>query len=122
MHLFFKFLMRRRALFTGAAALMSLTAISSADTYVVDTTSDADLSACTAAPSDCSLRGAINRVNARGGFDTINFTIPGAGVKKIEPATPLPVLTARATTIDGSTQIGLGAAPLIELSGAALYP
>lgn len=56
-----------------------------AATYVVDTTTDnAGLTACTASPGDCSLRGAIIAANAAGGADTItvpagtyNLTIDG---------------------------------------------
>lgn len=56
-----------------------------AATFVVDTTSDnASLTACTAAPGDCSLRGAIIAANAASGADTItvpagtyNFSIAG---------------------------------------------
>lgn len=60
--------------------------VAEAATYVVDTTSDnAGLTACTASPGDCSLRGAIIAANAAGGSDTItvpagtyNLTIAGA--------------------------------------------
>ncbi len=44
-----------------------------ADIYVVDTTTDSNASACTVAPNDCSLRGAIDRANARAGADIISF-------------------------------------------------
>src|SRR5260370_40683214 len=40
---------------------------------VVDTASDSNLTACTGAANDCSLRGAINDANANGGADTITF-------------------------------------------------
>ena len=44
--------------------------VAEAATYVVDTTSDnAGLTACTASPGDCSLRGAIIAANAAGGSD-----------------------------------------------------
>ena len=46
-------------------------------TFVVDTTSDAYLSACTAAANDCSLRGAINNANFDAGLDTITFSVSG---------------------------------------------
>lgn len=58
-----------------------------AATYTVDTTVDnAGLTACTAAPNDCSLRGAIIAANTNAGDDTISvpagvyqLTIAGAG-------------------------------------------
>ena len=40
---------------------------------VVDTAFDSNLTACTGAANDCSLRGAINNANANGGADTITF-------------------------------------------------
>ena len=46
----------------------------SAFTFKVDTSVDNPaLTACTAAPGDCSLRGAITRANANPGLDTITF-------------------------------------------------
>ena len=47
--------------------------------YVVDTTSDATLTACTVAAGDCSLRGAITNANASGSGDTITFDTTGSG-------------------------------------------
>src|SRR5262245_44970378 len=44
-----------------------------ASSFVVDTTSDANLTACTVAANDCSLRGAINNAVANSGADTITF-------------------------------------------------
>jgi CSLREA domain-containing protein len=46
-----------------------------AATFTVDTTSDAALDACTAAPDDCSLRGAIGAANALAGSDRIEFDL-----------------------------------------------
>ena len=43
--------------------------------YEVDTTSDSIFTACTGAPSDCSLRGAIANANANGGSDFIGFDV-----------------------------------------------
>lgn len=84
---------------------------------VVDTTSDADLSACTANPNDCSLRGAINRANANLAADSISFNIPGTGFQTITPATALPALTAAGTTIDGVAPTGSGATgPIIIIN------
>lgn len=47
-----------------------------AETFTVDTSSDASLSACTAAPGDCSLRGALIRANAIADADVIAFALP----------------------------------------------
>ena len=41
--------------------------------FVVDSTSDALLAACTDAPDDCSLRGAIDNANQHWGINTISF-------------------------------------------------
>ena len=50
---------------------------SRAATFTVDTTvENASLSACTAAPGDCSFRGALAAANATIAFDTILFDIP----------------------------------------------
>ncbi len=63
-----------------------------------------------------SLRQAILNANASAGPDVISFAIPGAGVRTITPATPLPTITDTAT-IDGTTQPGFTGVPLIELDG-----
>lgn len=49
-----------------------------ATTYTVDTTADdPNLNACTSAPSDCSLRGAVNKVNTNSGaLYIIRFALP----------------------------------------------
>ena len=94
---------------------------------VVNTTSDApvDPKALAASPPRCvtdvnagkelcSLRAAIQLVNKLGGKQTIGFDIPGGGVPKVAPASPLPALSA-SVTIDGTTQSG----GWVELSGAS---
>jgi Calx-beta domain-containing protein len=72
-----------------------------------------------------SLRQAILDANATPGFDTINFNIPGSGVKKISLASPLPFITDP-VMIDGYSQPGSSqntlqngddAVLLIELDG-----
>ncbi len=106
----------------SAPAVVSTTA---AQTFTVNTTSDADDGACDAA--HCSLREAINAANNNPGADSITFNIPGAGVKTITPLASLPEINSP-VTIDGYTQPGtslntLGdgnnAHLLIELSGAS---
>ncbi len=77
-------------------------------TFTVDSTADTNLTACTAAANDCTLRGAINAANSTansGGPDAINFAIPGAGPHTISPTSALPSIT-EAATIDGYTQPG----------------
>ncbi|MEP6947128.1 MAG: FG-GAP-like repeat-containing protein [Acidobacteriota bacterium] len=55
-------------------ALLIFTAVAGAATYVVDTNSDnGNLSACTAAANDCSLRGAISKANGTPADDVITF-------------------------------------------------
>lgn len=85
--------------------------------FTVDTTSDAALTACTAAPDDCSLRGAITAANSGSDFDTIAFDIPDtdAGFQPetghwriLVGATALPGFT-NPMVIDGFTQPGASA-------------
>jgi len=76
---------------------------------VVNDTGDApDVSTldgtCATAGGVCTLRAAIQQLNASGG-GTISFNIAGAGPHTITPATALPPLTQSAT-IDGYTQPG----------------
>ncbi len=81
--------------------------------FVVDTTSDANLTACTAAAADCSLRGAITQANLTGNVDDIHFNIPmtdagcnaGSGVCRIVLGSDLPTIS-KSLNIDGYTQPG----------------
>src|SRR4051794_31241832 len=69
-----------------------------------------------------SLRRAILDANAgTAGTNTIEFDIPGDGVKTIAPLSPLPPIT-RAVLIDGFSQPGYAGTPLIELSGSQAGP
>jgi hypothetical protein len=64
-----------------------------------------------------SLRHAITQSNLTGpGPNTINFNIPGTGVKTIAPLSALPVIT-KPVIIDGTSQPGFTSSPLIELDG-----
>lgn len=65
-----------------------------------------------------SLRQAIINANADEGTETIRFNISGTGVKTITPASALPIIT-NAVIIDGTTQPGFSATPLIQLSGSS---
>ena len=53
----------------------------------------------------CTLRTAITVANNTPGKDTIDFSIPRAGVQSIRPTEPLPALTDP-VVIDGYTQFG----------------
>lgn len=66
----------------------------------------------------CSLRAAIQEANARLGFNSINFNIPGPGVHTISIPTAmrLPHITEKATIV-GESQPGYNGTPLIEVSG-----
>ena len=78
-------------------------------TFLVSTTGDS---------GPGSLRQAILDSNAAtGGTNTIDFVIPGQGVRMIEPASPMPAIT-NPVLIDGFSQPGYGGTPLIELSGS----
>lgn len=85
--------------------------------FVVDTTSDTSLSACTAAAADCSLRGAITAANATTDVDEIQFQIPisDAGYQAATQhwrigvgSIALPAIS-EGVLIDGFTQTGASA-------------
>jgi hypothetical protein len=85
---------------------------------VVDTTSDANLTACTLAAADCSLRGAINNANGNAGTDTINFNIPGGGPQTINVgAGGLPGI-GDPVVIDGTSEPDFVSTPIVELNGS----
>lgn len=96
-----------------AVLLLARAATADAATLVVDTTSDAPLSACTTGPADCSLRGAILAANAAPGADRIVFDLPptdpgyiaATAHWRIEAATSMPS-NAGDLEIDGYTQPG----------------
>jgi parallel beta-helix repeat protein len=73
--------------------------------YDVDTTSDTNLTACTSALNDCSLRGAINNANGTTAADVVHFAIPGTGPFTINLTSALPVINYP-ITIDGASQTG----------------
>jgi CSLREA domain-containing protein len=96
-----------------AVALLLLASRADAATFVVDTSSDAPLSACTAAAADCSLRGAILAANAAPGADRIEFDLPptdpgfiaATAHWRIEATSSMPN-NAGDLEIDGYTQSG----------------
>ncbi len=66
----------RRALFALAISMAVPACAAQAATITVDRTDDADVSACSTAANDCTLRGAINKANntaSNPGADTIVF-------------------------------------------------
>jgi hypothetical protein len=82
-------------------------------TLVVDTTSDASLTACTAALNDCSYRGALTVANGTPStIDMIVFDI-GTGVPAIQPVLSFPSITAP-VIIDGHS----GGADRVNLLGS----
>lgn len=85
----------------------------SATNFIVSTADDHNDGTCDV---DCTLREAINAVNAGSGGDTISFNISGAGVQTMNLTSGLPVIT-KSVTIDGTTQPGFSGTPLIELNG-----
>src|SRR5437660_1688836 len=89
--------------------------VAHASTFTVNTADDHNDGVCNAA--DCSLREAINAVNAGAGGDVISFNIPGAGVHTINLTGGLPTLI-RTVTIDGATPPSFSGTPLIELNGS----
>jgi CSLREA domain-containing protein len=69
---------------------------------------------------ECTLRAALEEVNfASGSISTINFDIPGSGVKTISPSTSLPGITEQ-VTIDGYSQPGARANTLAKGTNAVL--
>ncbi len=84
-------------------------------TFTVNTADDHDDGECTTA--DCSLREAIDRANAEPGIDTISFEIGLGGAQTITVTeVDLPEVT-ETVIIDGETQAGFDAEPLIRIDG-----
>lgn len=99
---------------SAVVLLWFLSPAAHAAVYTVDTSSDAALSACTPAPADCSLRGAISAANATPEADEIGFalTTADAGYQSATQhwriavgEVALPAITSP-LFIDGSTQPG----------------
>ncbi len=76
-----------------------------------------------AAGQQCTLRAAIQEANFTAAADTINFNLPGSGVRTVTVATQLPDIT-RPVTIDGCSQpgatcSGFTSTLLVQLSAAS---
>ncbi len=101
-----------RLAFAATVALL-VAGTSQAAIFTVDTSRDAALSACTPAPADCSLRGAILAANGLPGPDRIEFAVPESdpGYQppsahwRIEALSAMPN-NAGDLEIDGYTQAG----------------
>jgi len=92
-------------------------------TFTVTTADDHDDGACT--PSDCTLREAIGAANTEAnadGPDEIDFAIAGIGLQAITLDSTLGALpdVTEPVVIDGTTQPGFDAEPMIFLDGSAL--
>jgi parallel beta-helix repeat protein len=75
---------------------------------------------CDIGGGTCTLRAAIEEVNALGTGSpiTVSFLIPGGGVQTIQPGSALPAIT-QSIVIDGTTQPGYSNTPLIEIDGSS---
>ena len=111
-------------LLASGFALAAPSPASAALAVVVNSTGDApdavpgDGTCETATAGECTLRAAIEETNAVPGADTISFAVPGSGVRRISPLTPLPFLSG--VTIDGYTQPGSSPNTLARGSNAVL--
>lgn len=85
--------------------------VQAASTYIVNSIGDApdnnpgDDVCETATPGQCTLRAAIQEVNAGSGGDTIHFNITGSGVHTLTPASCYDSIT-ESVTINGYSQTG----------------
>ena len=81
---------------------------------------------CTAAPGNCSLRGAVQRANANPGADVIEFSVPVADDPNCDAVTggcrfglsQGVLMVTDALTIDGYTQSGATPNTILASSGA----
>jgi hypothetical protein len=110
--------MKRRLAPFGVAALLlagmlvPVSAHTALAASIITVKSTGDSASCTAATE--TLRCALMQANTDGSSDTVKFNVPKTDpgcqgtplVCMIQPATPLPELTANNTTIDGYTQLG----------------
>ncbi len=111
----------RHAFFDDVSLAQSSAATSSdpaqtGPTYTVNSAADPGDGTCTVA--DCTLREAITAANDGDVPATIKFSI-GTGAATISPVFPLPAI-GETTTIDGTTQPGFLATPLITIDGTEM--
>jgi CSLREA domain-containing protein len=88
-----------------------------ATTLVVNSTNDPGTGLCDL--TECTLREAINAANVNPDMTTINFGIPGAGVKTITPGSALPDITTP-VVINGYSQPGASVNTLVTTDNAVL--
>jgi hypothetical protein len=100
---------RAWALWSVAIAVLSFAAPARAD--ILPVTSPLD----DGGPE--TLRAQIDAANFNGVPDTITFALPGAGPFEIELVEPLPDILDAGTVIDGTTQPGYAAQPLVGTGG-----
>jgi hypothetical protein len=91
----------------------------------VDRSDDANITACTSAANDCTLRGAINKVNTDNLFDaSIFFT---ATVSQVNLGASLPPLTTTGTSVVGpgkrinGAALSTGSMMTIDASGVEIF-
>ena len=66
---------------------------------VVTTTGDGDDGVCAPSAGGCTLREALRQANASAGLTQVRFAIPGSGVQRIQPTSPLPAVSAERITM-----------------------
>jgi CSLREA domain-containing protein len=66
---------------------------------------------------ECTLRAAIQEINALSGSQTVIFDIPGEGPHTIAPTTELPAVVGQAV-LDATTQEGFLGSPVVEIDGS----
>ncbi len=111
---------------TGVIALLALAvpALASAATYTVTGTGDTGTKTnCENASAECTLRGAIEAVNAGPGHDEIIFgtAFKGRATDKINLTSALPTITAAEVVVDGESAgpcvTGVGSGPCVQVNG-----
>ncbi len=104
--------------FPGTTVLtISATSSGASSIEAAITISDGHFSVTTTADTGPgSLRQSIIDANTVLGTSTIDFAIPGPGVQRISPGSPLPAIT-NSVLVDGFSQPGYDGTPLIEIDG-----
>ena len=109
---------------------LSFLALGTANAYAVTFTVDTDVNGTDSVPGDgfcdtgsaeCTLHAAIEEANALAGADTIEFNIPGGGVRTITPTIDLPDITEN-ILIDGESQPGSVCGTLVPTNKVSNTP
>ena len=89
--------------------LAAMAAPAQADTFAVDRGDDVDAGGCTAAPNDCSLRGALVKANGKETADTITLPALRMVLDEALPSTEGPLTIAgagaRESIVDGAGNV-----------------